>query len=118
VLTGSLLRQEEGVMGEFEIEPGKVASWADKINGYSGELKRQKGQVEDIIRRIRFKGDYHDVERALSSTASNLGTQQRQMKQYGGILENIAEEYKSAESGIAGAATPGGKINPAVDHAV
>lgn len=102
-------------MGEFEIELEKVKEWAGKINGYSGELKKQKGRVESISRQLMFRGDYQGVKKALSKIAGNINTQQNQMKQYGGMLGNIVTAYKGAESAILTTVTPSLKIVKAAE---
>ncbi len=33
-------------MAEFELEPGRLAAWAEKINGCGRDLKRQRVRVE------------------------------------------------------------------------
>ncbi len=104
-------------MGEFEIQFRSTALWADKIGGYSAELGQQKGRVESVSRQLAFKGDYRGVEQALSRIAENLNTQKTQMKQYGGMLENIVKAYQGAESSITGSITPTVKVEKALEAA-
>lgn len=108
----------EGVMGEFEIDLVKVAGWADKIDGYSAEIKRQKGQIESILGQLAFRGDYRDVKRALSGIAANMDAQHKQMKQCGGMLGNIVKAYKGTETAIVTSGTPAMKVEAAVNGAV
>lgn len=104
-------------MAEFEIELGRTAKWASELEGLHGELRQQKGRVESVARKLKFKGDYVGVDIALGKTASNLGKLQTQMKQYGGMLGNIVKAYKGAESAIVAKVTPAMKIENAVNEA-
>lgn len=101
-------------MAEFEIQLGRTATWASELERLNGELRRQKGCVESVARKLMFKGDYVGVEIALNRIASNIGKQQTQMKQYGGMLGNIVKAYKGAESAIVAKVTPAMKIESAV----
>lgn len=100
-------------MCEFEIDCGRMTGWAGKIEEYSVELKRQKGRVDVISRQLAFKGEYRSVETALSGIAENINRQQTQMKQCGGMLENIVKAYQNTESGIVSQAAPLAKVHTA-----
>ena len=103
-------------MADFEIELGKTAKWASELEGFQSELRKQKERVESTTRKLMFKGDYAGVNTALGKIASNIGRQQTQMKQYGGMLGNIVKAYKGAESEIVAKVTPAMKIENAVDE--
>ena len=88
-------------MAEFELEPGRLAAWADKIDGCSSELRRQRGRVEEIRLRLTSGRNYRGVERALAVIAENMGVRQSQLEQYGNTLEHIAKLYRNTEAEIA-----------------
>lgn len=102
-------------MGEFEIDFGAAAGWADQIEGYSDILKQKKGQAECAARQLRSIGNYRGVESALSKIADNLDKQRRQMKQYGGMLQNIIKAYKDTETAIVDSASPVKRVEKALD---
>lgn len=102
-------------MGEFEINFGTAAGWADQIEGYSDILKQKKGQAESAARQLRSIGNYRGVESALSKIAGNLDKQRRQMKQYGGMLQNIIKAYKDTETAIVDSASPVKQVEKALD---
>lgn len=103
-------------MAEFEIALGKTKELAAQLDGYSGDLRQQKGRVESVARQMMFKSEYRGVNAALNSIASNIGKQQKQMKQYGGMLGNIVNAYKGAESDIIAKVSPLKKIENAADN--
>lgn len=104
-------------MAEFEIALGKTAKWAEQMESFSAELRSQKGRVQSTARNLMFKGDYAGVDRALGKIAANLDRQQTQMKQCGGMLENIVKEYKKTEAAIVTKVTPAMKLEKAGDEA-
>lgn len=103
-------------MAEFEIALGKTKELAAQLDGYSGDLRQQKGRVESVARQMMFKSEYRGVNAALNSIASNIGKQQKQMKQYGGMLGNIVNAYKGAESDIIAKVSLPKKIEKAADN--
>lgn len=88
-------------MAEFELEPGRLAAWAEKINGCGRDLKRQRVRVEEMVSRLPAVQNYQGVERALSVIAQNMGARQLQLEQYGDTLGNIVKIYRDTESEIA-----------------
>lgn len=89
-------------MGEYQIEVKKVQSRVKEIESISGEIGKGWQQLEGVNLQLTFLKEYRGLGKTISWMIDELNANQKHLRQYSDVLQQVTKEYQDTENRILG----------------
>ena len=89
-------------MGEYQIEVKKVQSRVKEIESISGEIGKGRQQLEGVNLQLTFLKEYRGLGKTISWMIDELNANQKHLRQYSDVLQQVTKEYQDTENRILG----------------